>query len=273
MGGLIRGWHLTVTSWRILRDDRQLAAFTIMGAIFTLIASVVFVVPAIVVGASGRASGPAGIVLLFLFYLVTSCITVFFNTALVAEALNRLRGANSPAGYGYQVARSRFRTIFLFSLISATVGVVLAVIEERFRFVGQIIAGLVGAAWSVATFLVVPVIVAEGGSPFSAIKQSAGLLRRTWGEQIGGSAGISIIFLLLGLLAAIPIGLGILAGGVVLWLGIAIAAVYLGRLFIVASALGQIFRAAVYLYAETGAVPSLYDPELVQSAFKAKRAA
>jgi Family of unknown function (DUF6159) len=272
MGSLMRGWRLTKTSWGILRADKELAAFTTMGAICTIVAALLFVLPAIVVGSHGRANGPAGIVLLFLFYLVTTIITVYFNTALVAVALDRLRGGRAPMSMGYQVARSKFATIFVFSLVSATVGVLVALIEERFEIVGKIIGSVIGAAWSIATFLVLPVVVAEGGSPFGAIKRSASLLRSTWGEQIGGSTGISLVFLLLALLAAAPIALGALAGGIVLWLGIAIAAVYLGLLFIVASALGQILRSAIYLYAETGQVPAQYDASLIQHAFTAKAA-
>ncbi len=272
MGSLVRGWRLTKTSWRILRADKELAAFTSMGAICTLVAALLFVLPALVIAGTGHAKGPVGIVLLFLFYLVTTCITVYFNTALVAVALDRLRGGHAPMSMGYQVARSKFATIFVFSLISATVGVVLALIEERFEFIGRIIGSIIGAAWSIATFLVLPVIVAEGGSPFGAIKRSASLLRSTWGEQLGASAGISLVFLLLALVAAIPVVLGALVGGFVLWAGIAVAAVYLGLLFIVASALSQILRSAIYLYAETGQVPAQYDARLIEHAFKSKAA-
>ncbi len=272
MGSLVRGWQLTKTSWGILRADKELAAFTIMGALCTLVAALLFVLPALAVVGTGHAQGPVGIVLLFSFYLVTTCITVYFNTALVAVALDRLRGGHAPMSMGYEVARSKFTTIFVFSLISATVGVALAMIEERFKIVGRIIGSIIGAAWSVATFLVLPVIVAEGGSPVGAIKRSASLLRSTWGEQLGASAGISLVFFLLALLAAIPVALGALAGSLVLWAGIAVAAVYLALLFIVASALGQILRSAIYLYAETGQVPAQYEAGLIQHAFKSKAA-
>jgi Family of unknown function (DUF6159) len=174
---MTRGWELTKTSWGLLRSDAQLARFTVMSAVLTLVASVLFVVPAIAVAGSGSPSGPAGVVLLFVFYVVTTCITVYYHTALVAVAMDRPRGGNASMSLGYEVARRNLRTIVLFALLSATVGIAL-------------------------------------------------------------------------------------------WFGIAIAAVYLALLFVVASAMGQIFRAAIYLYAETGVVPAAFDAALVRGAFK-----
>ncbi len=52
MGSLVRGWRLTKTSWRILRADKELAAFTTVGALCTLVAALLFVLPALAVAAA-----------------------------------------------------------------------------------------------------------------------------------------------------------------------------------------------------------------------------
>jgi hypothetical protein len=140
--------------------------------------------------------------------------------------------------------------------------------------VGQIVAGIIGGAWGIVTFLVVPVMVAEDINPFDAIKRSGQLLRQTWGEQIIGSGGISLVIFLLALPAAIPVLLGVAiastAGAIA---GAVIAVLYLGVLFLVGSALNGIYRAALYLYATTGANPSQFDTGLLQDAFRQKSAA
>ena len=53
----------------------------------------------------------------------------------------------------------------------------LRMISERSGNLGRIVTSLVGLAWNLATYLVVPVLVIEGVGPVEAIKRSAGLLK------------------------------------------------------------------------------------------------
>ncbi len=85
---------------------------------------------------------------------------------------------------------------------------VLRAISERSGLLGRLVVGLVGLAWNLATFLVVPVLVVEDVGPIEAIRQSAAYLKRTWGEQIVGNLGMGLVFGL--------ISLGTLAAGVAL---------------------------------------------------------
>jgi hypothetical protein len=279
MGRIGRSFALAKASGAVLLSDKGMLGYMGLSAVFTGIALVIFAFPGIALAltkqsgdnGSSQATGPWGFLLLFLFYLLMSFISLFFNTALVAAALQRLRGREATFGYGMQIALHNIGHIFGFALISATVGVVLAIIEERFELVGQIVASIVGGAWAIVTFLVVPVMVAEGLDPFSGIKRSAQLLRKTWGEQIIGSGGIALVLFLFALVGVMPIVLTAVTGvGAVIAAGIALAVIYWAILFLVGSALNGIFRAAVYLYAETGQTPSQFDPGLLQDAFRPK---
>ena len=139
------------------------------------------------------------------------------------------------------------------------------------ELVGQIAASLLGAAWGIVTFLVVPVMVAEDQNPFAAIGRSKDLLRQTWGAQIVGGLGIGVVLFLLALLGVVPIGLGWLSmSGPLLATGIAIGVIYWTLLAIVGTALSQIFRTAVYLYAASGSISAPFDSWMLQGAFKAK---
>jgi hypothetical protein len=272
MDRLRRGWALTVTSWNALMGDPGLAVFTVLAALCTIVAAIPFVLPVLIAaGGKDQTRGGLSIVLLLIFYFVVSFITMFFNTALVGAALDRLRGGNAGVRAGLQIALQNLPSIAGFAIISASVGVILAVIEERFELVGEIIASIVGAAWSVATFLVLPVIVVEREGPFAAIRTSTSMLRRTWGEQIVGTGSIGLIFFLAGLLGVIPIVLGLVSHVTALTVaGVAFAALYWAALFLLGSALGQIFRAAVYLYAQNGVVPVGFDAPLLREAFTQK---
>jgi hypothetical protein len=276
MGGLVRGWALVGASWRVLLADKELALFPIISGICTLFAVAAFVLPAALLLRTTRGaidvntatSNPGSMALLFVFYLVTAFVTLFFNTALVGAALERLRGGNPNLASGLRIVLQHLPAIFVYALVTATVGLVLRSIERRAGFIGAIVASLFGAAWAVVTFLVVPVMVVEGQGPFASIKRSAALLKQTWGEQLGGQFGMSGVFFLLALPGVLRGGLGILSGlAPVMAAGIAVSVVYWAVLAVVASALNQIFRAAIYLYAAQGTVPAQFEPWMVQNAF------
>ena len=50
--------------------------------------------------------------------------------------------------------------------------------------VGSILGFLGGLAWAIASFLVVPVVVAEDLGPVASIKRSAQLIKSTWGTSL-----------------------------------------------------------------------------------------
>jgi hypothetical protein len=276
MGGLTQSWAIAKATWQVLMAEEGLLIFPVLSGVFTVLAAAAFILPAAVIAgllgsrSSSQQSGdPLPVVLLFLFYLVTSFITLFFNTAMVSIALERLRGGDPRVGEGFRVAVENLGSIFLFAVASATVGVVLRLIEDKHEIIGSIVSSILGAAWAVVTFLVVPVMVVEKQGPFAAIRRSGELLRQTWGAQLAGNLGIGIIVFLMALLGLIPLALGFLsATGVGVIVGIAIAIIYWGLVAVVGSALGQIYRAAVYLYASSSVVPAGFDGWMIQGAFK-----
>ena len=142
------------------------------------------------------------------------------------------------------------------AVVSATVGLILRIIEDRSDKIGRFVAGLLGAAWTVVSFLVVPVLVIENKNPFSALKESAGLLKKTWGQQLVGNFSFGIIFFLLAIPAIAVMVLGFFTGSIAgIAVCIVLGVVYLIVLALVQSALQAIFQAALFLYARDGQVP------------------
>jgi hypothetical protein len=151
----------------------------------------------------------------------------------------------------------------------------LRTISQRAGLIGQIVAGIIGFVWNVATFLVVPVLVVEKLGPIAAIKRSGSLLLHTWGEQIVGNFGLGIVFGLLifvvliigGLLAYLALQVsGYLALGVVIGM-----LVLVGILALVGSALSGIFTASLYRYATKGEGGQMFRTETLAGAFRQKR--
>ena len=51
-------------------------------------------------------------------------------------------------------------------------------------------------AWTLVTFLVLPILVIEGAGVKDALSRSAAAFKRTWGENVVGNAGIGLVSML-----------------------------------------------------------------------------
>jgi hypothetical protein len=279
---LENSWELVKASVNVLKADKGLLVFPLLSAVASIVvllsfAVAIFATPlqeAMFNSPDGRFL--SGIVM-FSFYLLQYFVIIFANAGLVSAALIRLRGGNPTIGDGFRVATSHIGSLFVYAIISATFGIVLRMLAERLGFIGRIIVSLIGAAWGVATFLVVPVIVSEPIGPVDAISRSMGLLKKTWGEQVVANAGIGIIFGWLFVLSIFlfmggvymssevfhsPMGLLPVGGIFITWI--------LG-LSLLRATLNGIYSAALYRFATEGDAGSDFSPQLIQSAFRPKQ--
>ncbi|HVM62169.1 MAG TPA: DUF6159 family protein [Verrucomicrobiae bacterium] len=271
-------WGLMRASWNILKTDKTLLLFPLLSGVCCIIVLLSFALPIFLTGAwepPAHGSSQASVVvyygILFLFYIANYFVITFFNTAIVSCAMLRMAGHNATVGDGFREAASRLPQIAGWALLSATIGLILRIIEDRSEKVGRIVAGLLGMAWTVMSFLVVPVIVGERKGPFAALKESSGMLRRTWGEQLVGNFSFGLVFMVLSLPAIALIFLAAFLGnGWLLLLSIIMAVVYLIALSLVQSALQSIFQTAVYLFAYNQVAPPGFAPELLSNAMRQK---
>jgi hypothetical protein len=289
MGGRIsQGWELVKESWSVLRQDKELMVFPVLSSIACLLVVASFALPFIFIPELGKAffdqqnheqaalnSRIISYVLGFCFYVANYFVIVFFNVALVSCALIRFRGGNPTVGDGISAAIQRLPQIFAWAVVAATVGMILRMLEERLSWLGKIVVGLIGIVWSMAIYFVVPVLAAEQVGPIEAVKRSSRILIKTWGESLVGNVSIRIITLLFCLPAIALIIGGLVVGGLLnsMVLAIVIAAVgvlYLIFVSIVASTLQQIFLAGTYLYAAEGVVAPGFREELFRDAFRRK---
>jgi len=274
-------WHLIKASAQVLAKDKELIIFPIVSAIGTLLVTATFFIPLFLADVFdtmfSRDLGIMPFIVGLAFYLVQYTVIFFANTALVGAALIRLRGGDPTVGDGFRIAFSRIGPILGYALIAATVGMILRTIQEKAKgnALVRIVIGLLGFAWNIATFLVVPVLAVEGIGPIEAIKRSVSLLKKTWGEQIVGNFGIGAVFGLI-YLGVILLGVGgifiavqlesIVLGVIV----VALVVLLLLVLGLISSALNGIYTAAVYQYAVSGQTGGMFATEMVQGAFRQK---
>ncbi len=278
MGKFARTWQLMGASWQLLKQDKRLVVFPLISGVALALVIVVFGVPLFATGQAQQylssPNHPAQqmYVTLFIFYFVSYFVMIFFNSALIACVLKQMDGEQPTLGDGFRAAWQRLPQIFGWALLSSTVGFVLRLIEERVGFIGRIVVGLLGMAWTVTSFLVVPVLVTEGNGPIDSYKRSVEMLKRSWGEQIIGNVSFGLIFMVLGIVPAIIVVLIAAAAGPAVLVAVgALAVIYLVGLGLVQSTLQTIYQAAVYRYAADGEAPGGFDKQLIADAFRVKR--
>src|SRR5881392_3344262 len=233
------GWQLTKVSLSILRREKGLILLPFLSLLTTGVAwilfflGIFFFVP--------NPTNPFGSVFFYaglaVVYFITFFVSIYFNAAVMGAAMIRLNGGDPTISDGLKVANENLRRIAGWALLSATVGLILRAIAERAGIIGRIIAGFAGAAWGVITYLVVPVLIFEKVGPWAAVKRSGSLLRKTWGEAMGGYFSLGAIFILLALPGLLLFIGGVAIGGIV---GLLVAAAQ------------SILVTALYRYATTG---------------------
>lgn len=273
----IRSVELFKASWAILRRDKELLVLPILSGAASILTVGAFAIPLLatlgvdsLAGVGDADATPMTYVLLVILDLVLAFITVFFNSALVAGAHERMEGGDPTLGSALAAASARLRRIGPWALVSATVSSIIRQIQERAGFLGALFGFLGGVAWSAVTFLVLPILVIEDVSVRDAVKRSSRLLRNTWGERLTGHFGMGIV----GLVAAAPFVLvavaGMASGEVaVLVPALAIAVVGVLAVTIVVQALSVVYQTALYRFA-TGRPVSAYRRNLMTTAFRVK---
>ena len=278
MERLRRSWQLVKSSWGVLRADKELLLYPVASGITLFIAMVPVGLVWMGSGGFDRLDGDGvgllDLVFLYVFYFVISTVGVFFNSALIAAANIRLDGGDPTLADGFRIAVSHLPAIVGWAAIAATVGLLLQVLRERGGAVGAVVSLIGNMAWGLVTFLVVPILVVEGVGPVEAIKRSAGLLRKTWGEQIVGNFSIGLVTGLL--FIAVMLGGGAISFlllsvsdvvGVLAFVVLILVLVIVG---LIGSTLSGILNIALYRYASGKDADAFFPQETLAGAFRQK---
>ena len=270
-------WELVKSSWHILMRDKALLILPLISGVAGLLVLAAFFLPfmSTVPGGWRGDANPtfATYVIGFSYYLCNFFVIYFFNAAVVDYVVTRLRGHEPSLRASLREAALCAPQLAMWAIAAATVGVVLQAIQARTGFLGKLVASLLGVAWTLVTFFVVPLIVIERKGAIESISESAGMVKKTWGEQAVSSLGYGLI----GFLLCIPaFFLGVLAIMALGTSGVQDAAPYLlvvlgGILWIVGvgvvmTALKAIFGVVLYRFTRTGQVPEGFSARSLRNA-------
>ena len=270
-----RSWSLVKASAAVLRSDKELLLFPTLSGIAAMLVVATFIVPMFALRLFENGVGVVGAVWGFLLYLCLYFVTFFFNAALVSAAMIRLQGGDPTLADGFNAAKAKVGPILGYAAIAATVGLLLQALKNKDNnFLVRMLGSGLGVAWTLSTFLVVPVLVQQNVGPIEAIKQSVTLLKRTWGENAIGNVGLGAVFglMMFGMIvlgALLVIAASSVSAALAITLGV-VAVLAVVALGIVQSAISAIYSAALYRFATVGETPAGFESTGMQTAFAPK---
>ena len=257
------GFGMVRRSGRVLRAHQKLFVFPLVGGlsgiafIATLFGSL-FLMDSVL-----QETGPAIYIALFVAYLIETFIASFFTAALVAATHTVFHGEDPSIRRSLAAAWNRKLPLLAWSIVAATVGVIIRIIESEENIAAQIAAGLFAVAWSVMTYFVIPVIVFRDPSVTEMLKESGNMFKDTWGESIGAMGTIDVVSFLL---ALVGIGLGAVTFILTAGMGtVQLLATLLigGSAFVfgllIGKALTGVAKTALYVYATENTAPEYFD--------------
>ncbi len=267
-------------SWKILKQDKELAWFPILSAVSSIIALAVMGVLFffVVLGGDIHAidnlkesdAQIIGYIMLFIYYLVMFFIANYFLSGIYIIAYGRFNGQDLSFTDGINGANKNIGKIFLWSLISATVGVILNLISNRLKFFGRLISFFLGAAWAILTYFSLPSLIIGQRKVTDAFKESATIIRKTWGETIIVNFSVGLFFgIITFIVLAFSIGIVFLAPLPEVIISVVILfVIFLIAIAIISTTLSSIFKLSLYQFALTGTVPQGFTPDLIRGAIK-----
>ncbi|MCU0678267.1 MAG: DUF6159 family protein [Candidatus Pacebacteria bacterium] len=267
-------WLLLKESWRFLRADSELLFVPVIATIIMVLLFAVLIIGLLVSGFVTAAPGDAwttqGLIFIAGSYLITAFVVALSQAMVTHTVFVRSKGNNATLGQSFSVAVRHIPSLFMWSIISATVGVALRAISERSQWLGWIATSFLGAAWGVVTYFVVPAIVVTKKSAFGALTHSGSVFKQTWGETLITNISLGLIFLVLhGVAILVFLGCFFLS----VETGVPAIFVVSGIVYVVwlfaAIALQQVLNSIIitllYVYATSDTLPANFDAELLEA--------
>jgi hypothetical protein len=276
VGRLTASWLLFKESWRFLSLDREMlwvSPITIALDIFLL--GIIFGAVVIVSISSGVALDGAQIskgmmyAMVFAVYVAGAFSLSLGQAAIVHTVYTRIHGGDATLGQSLRVAFAHSGALFLWSCITSTVGLILQALS-RHKLLGYIVAVILGAAWGVLTYFVVPAMVLDKKSAFGSIARSTSVFKQTWGETLVSNFSLGATFFLAHVLVLLSfIGLAVVSlssQNIPMFLVVCtLVIVWIVLSSVIHSTLNAVLRTLLYIYATENIVPQNFNPELLSA--------
>lgn len=260
----------------LLKENKRFLLFPLIS--FTASAAVIisFVLPLFNKTAlSGKEPDEMGMQFyfyLFLYYLLCSFITIFFNSALIGGINLKLKKENPGIADGLKIAFSHFKSILIYVFVSSSLLAILRILFEKAGWISRIGAAVSGTAFAWFTHLIFPAIITGDKDIFTAIKTSRDTMKNKWGEKLFRRITVidrlsALMFLIL--LATFHIAKFYSAGsrGGLIALILVLSASFLLILSFTTSLFDSLYNLVLYRYASEGETASGFNENDLRNAF------
>ena len=292
-----RGWTLSKLSFSVVKADPELLLYTFLSAMMVFITIIAAAYPGYEAEQSneshwamtevidpetdepkmvmneetgklepvGREPTGEYMAWIFLTYMVGAIIVVFWNSAIIVSAHERLTGGDPTIMTGIKAAFSRIHIIILWGIIAGTVGLLLRIARDAIssnkkahpalKILAVIMLWMVEIAWWMYTFFIIPMIVLEKKGIGDGLKGGRALFGKTWGENVTSGLGIGLISLV-GIVFSLAVA-GLIFFTISPIVGIIVAVALIGIIVLWTNTAEVVVVAALYEFAKTGKMPDL----------------
>lgn len=267
-------WSLMKSSFRVLKKEKKLLIFPLLSGLAMLIIAVSFFIPLFFGGGLRTLAAFENIpivfviTIIFAFYYINYFFVLFFNASAVIAAIHVMKGGRPSIKESMNFVLQRFSALAGWTLIAATVGLIINSIENQSDRFGFIMTGLLGLSWTVTSFLVLPVLVIENKGPITSLKESASMLRESWGEQLIGHFSFGLIFTVLSFGIVGLIFLSTLGGPILTAVGFTIGIATIAVLSLLQWVFQSIFMGTIYVYVREDQLPADFSVSQINSAMR-----
>lgn len=276
LGGRPTGKQILMASWGLLQQQRALLWLPLMSLGCALLAAVTLFFPGWLLGSRLGYTDQAAVILGGVFAAFgLATVSIYFQAALVIGANMQADGYIPTVGTVLAAAWRRKSDILAWAFVSTTVGVAIRAVEQRLGLLGRILGIATGIAWAIATYLAVPVIIAEGLGPIDAVRRSSAIIKQRWGIGLRTTlrfGAIQFVLLLVPLFMIVCGAVTLSSGGATAALGLLVllaGIVILLAMSSVFSAITSYAQTMIYRHAVGRPVP--IPVELMDGAFKRRR--
>lgn len=230
---------------------------------------------------------------IFCIYFIGSFIYSFVSTATAHYSFGKFTSNATSIISSLKHSSKKILLIIKWALLKTTIGIILQSLSKKEDsqesnitnwIFPNLLISLAGLAWNLATFFIIPMIAFEDFKLIGSIKNSARLMKKTFGEAITADFAFSLINTLiilifpLGLIILFVFGTDYLVTLIVPELGLKqshfvwttsliLAAPIVTFLLSIISTTKIIFKTAVYAYA-TGNPTGIFPAGLIRASFK-----
>ncbi len=270
----IRSWQFLIQCVRFFKHNKDLLFFPVISLMLsTLLLFILFAGGLLdikqVSSLFDHHFGLATLIFLGLYFLF-SFLIVYFNASLIACATLRLQGNPASVGDGLELAAKRWWVLLQWTILNTTIGFLIRILERSHNIIEDIIVAVLGVAWAMSTYFIIPIMVFENVDPFTAITRGFSIFGRGWRRvlsifMIFNLAAIAIFAVLFGLQHLMP-------NQTTLFLEIGIGLIVILSLLsaTLGSAFNGIVNSALYLTYAQNQEPLGFDSNLLQQAFVKK---